>query len=198
MNETKEIDIYDFDMTVVPFDSGSFFAVWCLPHYPWIIICLPVIIVAALLAVLHIINFTGFKKVVFCFVPLIPLNKAVKKFWDKYEGRVNPWFRNRKRESVIISASPDFLLNEIAARLGVEHLLCTRHNPKTGAIVGLNCRDDEKVRRFNEECGGYVVKDVYSDSLKHDKNIFELATGTCYQIIKREPVAFNFSEKYGQ
>ena len=39
-----------------------------------------------------------------------PLNKAVNKFWDKHEKEVFPWFKERKRYAVVISASPDFLL----------------------------------------------------------------------------------------
>ncbi|MCI9112398.1 MAG: polysaccharide biosynthesis protein GtrA, partial [Eubacterium sp.] len=44
-----EIDIYDFDKTIVPFDSGSRFALYCLLHYPWIIIYLPIVAVSAIL-----------------------------------------------------------------------------------------------------------------------------------------------------
>ena len=110
----KEIDIYDFDKTIVPFDSGSLFTAYCFLHYPWCFITLPIIAVAALLMVLHIINFTSFKKTCFLFLPLIPKEKAVKKFWDRHINEVHPWFKERTRYSVVISASPDFLLNDIA------------------------------------------------------------------------------------
>ena len=107
----QEIDIYDFDKTIIPFDSGSLFALYCAVHYPWVLICLPVISVAGLLMLLKIINFTAFKKTCFMFVPLIPLEKAVKKFWDKHETEVCKWFLEKeKRNYVVISASPDFLL----------------------------------------------------------------------------------------
>ncbi len=107
----EDIDIYDFDKTIFPFDSGSTFAFYCLLHYPWTVICIIPIFFAAILALLRIINFTKFKKVVFCFVPLIPLYKAVNKFWDKHERELNPYFKERKRDCVVISASPDFLLD---------------------------------------------------------------------------------------
>ena len=80
----------------------------------------------------------------------IPLKKAVKGFWDRHENQVHKWFLNRKRYSVVISASPDFLLDEIQKRLGFDELICTRHNAKTGAIIGKNCRDEEKVNRLFE------------------------------------------------
>ncbi len=193
-----ELDIYDFDKTIVPFDSGSLFACYCLLHYPWIILCLPVIFIAALLAVLRIINFTGFKKICFIFVALIPLEKAVNGFWNKHEKQVHKWFLNRKHKCVVISASPDFLLEEIAKRLSFDFLICTRHNRKTGVIIGDNCRGEEKVRLFNQKFPNARVIDVYSDSLKHDKPIFSLAQGQCFHVVKSEPVPFEFAKQFSE
>lgn len=192
----EEIDIYDFDKTIIPFDSGSRFAVYCAVHYPWILICLPVITAAGLLMVLKIINFTAFKKTCFMFIPLIPLKKAVKKFWDKYEHEVYKWFLEKnKRHYVVISASPDFLLNEISERLSFDNLICTRHN-KNGIIIGENCRDEEKVLRFKKEFPNAKVIDVFSDSLLHDKPIFSLASGQCYHINNGKTEPFDFKEMY--
>ena len=193
-----EIDIYDFDKTIVPFDSGSRFALYCLLHYPWIIIYLPIVAVAAILMLLKVINFTSFKKTCFMFVPLIPLKKAVNGFWNKYEKEVHKWFFNRKRTCVVISASPDFLLEEIAKRLSFDYLICTRHSKISGIIIGENCRDGEKVRRLYEKFSDIQVIDVYSDSIKHDKPIFSLASGQCYQVVDSELVPFNFKEKYAE
>lgn len=192
----QEIDIYDFDKTIIPFDSGSLFALYCAVHYPWVLICLPVISVAGLLMLLKIINFTAFKKTCFMFIPLIPLEKAVKKFWDKHETEVYKWFLEKeKRNYVVISASPDFLLNEISERLSFNHLISTRHN-KNGIIIGENCRDEEKVLRFKKEFPDAKVIDVFSDSFHHDKPIFSLATGQCYHISNGKLEPFDFNEKY--
>ncbi len=193
-----DIDIYDFDKTVVPFDSGSLFVGYCFLHYPWIIIHTPLLIAAALLMCLHIISFTKFKKVCYMFLPLIPLEKAVKDFWDRHEHQVHQWFLQRERYSVVISASPDFLLNEIHKRLGFEKLICTVHNRKNGVIIGENCRGAEKVRRLFEEFdeGTINVIDVYSDSLKHDKHIFSLAKGNCYHIEGGKKVHFSYNDIY--
>ena len=68
----KEIDIYDFDKTVVPFDSGSLFWGYSILHYPWIILFIPFQALLAILMVLKVIDFTKFKKYFFCFVMLIP------------------------------------------------------------------------------------------------------------------------------
>ena len=195
-----EIDIYDFDKTIVPFDSGSLFIGYCFVHYPWIAVYFPVLIVAALLMILHIISFTKFKKICFMFVALIPLDKAVKGFWDRHEKQVHKWFFDRKRYSVVISASPDFLIGEIQKRLGFDKLICTKHNRKTGVIIGENCRDEEKVKRLFSEFNRNDIKviDVYSDSFTHDKPIFSLAQNKCYHIVKGERIAFDYNEIYGK
>ncbi|MCC8016498.1 MAG: haloacid dehalogenase-like hydrolase [Clostridiales bacterium] len=194
-----ELDIYDFDKTLVPFDSGSLFIFFCAVRYPWILITeIPCILIFGLLVAFKIIRFTSFKKFCFSFVLLIPLEKAVKKFWDKHEKDIYPWFFSRKRKALVISASPDFLLNEIARRAKFDYLICTRHNAKTGAIIGENCRGREKVRRFKEEFRNVKIVDVYSDSYKHDKYIFSLAGGSCYHIEKGKRIKFDYNKKYGE
>ena len=192
-----KIDIYDFDKTIVPFDSGSLFWLYCLIHYPWTAVLLPFQFLLIALAFSRVISFTRFKKFFFAFVTLIPLDRAVKKFWDKYECRVHGWFRDRERYSVVISASPDFLLKEIGERLGFDSLICSRHSARTGAIIGKNCRAEEKVRRFKEEFDANSVEviDVYSDSLTHDRPIFSLGQH-CWHIVDGERIAFDYDEVY--
>ena len=194
----KEIDIFDFDKTLVPFDSGSLFWIYCLIHNPWIVICVPYILVMEIPFLLGFKDLTYAKKYLFCYVRMINLEKNVKKFWDKHEKDVFEWFKkeNRERPAVVISASPDFLLKDICSRLEVDKLICTRHSSENGAIIGLNCKDEEKVRRYNEEVSGCKVINVSSDSLKSDRPIFSLGEN-CFHIQKdgeRKP--FKYAEMY--
>jgi hypothetical protein len=193
-----ELDIYDFDKTIVPFDSGTLFVGYCMLHYPWCILYLPVILCGLILMLCRVISFTQFKRICFMFYPMIPKKRAVQGFWDRHEHQVHDWFKSRRRYSVVISASPDFLLDEIHQRLGFEKLLCTLHDPRTGAIIGENCRGEEKVRRLYEEfeLEDIEVVDVYSDSLKFDRPIFALASGKCYHIVDGEKNEFIYCEVY--
>ena len=52
----KQIDIYDFDKTIVPFDSGSLFWGYSMLHYPCIILFLPFQAVLALLMIIKVIQ----------------------------------------------------------------------------------------------------------------------------------------------
>ena len=78
------IDIYDFDKTIVPFDSGSLFCGYCLLHYPYLIlflpIAVPVLLTAAILMILKIIRFTDFKKICFIEVNLMKFRFLEKGF----------------------------------------------------------------------------------------------------------------------
>lgn len=193
-----KIDIYDFDKTLFPYDSGTLFIIYCFIHYPWIIITAPIILIGGLLGLMKIIDFTAYKKFVFCFVALIPLDKAVASFWKKYECKIHNWLFEKKRYSVVISASPDFLLDYIKDSARMDMLICSRHNRKTGRLIGTNCRNEEKVRRLYEifDKDELEVCDVYSDSLRHDKPIFSLAQGNCYHIVDGKKIKFDFDEVY--
>ncbi len=189
----NEINIFDFDKTVVPFDSGSRFWLYCLVRNPWIVVCLPYQLARFVPFLFGIKSLLWAKVNFFCFIRLINLQKNVKGFWDKYEKTVFPYFKSAaaERPAVVISASPDFLLEEIALRLGFAKLICTKHSLKTGKIIGANCKGEEKVRRFNQEVKNAKVVSVYSDSLKHDKPIFSLGEN-CFHIQKDgTPVSFN-------
>lgn len=194
---SMKLDIYDFDKTVVPFDSGSRFWAYCLLRYPWTVIFLPYQFVCAMLLVFGVFDLTRVKRSFFSFIRVIPLEKAVKKFWDRHEKEVHEWAKkeNRARFSVIISASPDFLLDELVSKLGFDALICTRHDAKTGAVIGKNCKGDEKIRRFREQFPDAEVITVYSDSIKHDKPIFSLGS-ECVHIDNGKRVPFEFKKMY--
>lgn len=191
------VDIYDFDKTLIPYDSGSKFFLYCLAHYPWIVITVPFTVIAVLLHLLGIIDMNRCKSCIFWFVALIPTEKAVGKFWQKHGRDFYPFARSEKKNySVVISASPDFLISSAVKDLGFDALICTKHNPRTGVLVSENCRDEEKVKRFREEFPGSRVENVYSDSYRHDRPIFSLGT-KCWHI---EPdgskTAFDYAEQY--
>ena len=173
-----QIDVYDFDKTVVPYDSAMKFWYWCLFHRPWLILILPFQIFWSLLALLRIISVPTYKKGCFLFVSLLNTKKAVKKFWDAHEKDVYDFFKPQNRDSArpcaIISASPSFLINEIATRLKADYCIASEHDEKTGKLLGKVCRREQKVVRLKEILPDAEVINVYSDSIDHDSFIFAL------------------------
>jgi phosphatidylglycerophosphatase C len=83
------------------------------------------------------------------------------------------WHRQQGHEIVIVSASLDVYLGEVARSLDVEHILCTALEVGadarcTGRLVGGNCRGPEKATRLRAHLGaredGEIVLWAYGDS----------------------------------
>ena len=88
--------------------------------------------------------------------------------------RIEFWYLEQMRQDdLIISASPEFLLKPVTERLGIR-LIATPMNPYTGKIMGKNCHDSEKKRRFLELYPTEEIENFYSDSLS-DSPLAELA-----------------------
>lgn len=191
----KELDIYDFDKTMLPFDCGSKFCLYCVKHYLKNFYYVPKV-AAAGIKLLFNRSLLDFKNTAFSFVNQIPLEEAVKGFWDENEKYIYDWAKkeNRARYSVIISASPDFLIKEIAKRIEIDDYISTRHD-KNGKIIGNNCHDKEKVRLFKEKYPNAKVINVYSDSIKNDKYIFSLGEN-CFHVKNNKANKFDYNEVY--
>ena len=109
-----KFDLYDFDETVFPVDSESVFYLFCLVRHPWLIVILPYQLVCLACFFLKI-GGDKMKGRFFCFLRFVNTEKMVKKFWEKNEKRIYPFFRpeNRDLPAVVCSASPEFLLRPI-------------------------------------------------------------------------------------
>ena len=170
------MNTYDFDQTIFYPDSSYCFVKYCLKKYPGKV--LPVIPGALKELLIYLRRHNGAKSLkqrMFSFLSRIDdIDSVVESFWNEYSGNIEPWYLAQKRpDDIIISASPEFLLEPICAELGVT-LIGTRMDKHTGLIDGENCHDSEKVRRFKEQFPAATVDKFYSDSLS-DTPMAELA-----------------------
>lgn len=175
-DEAIEVDLYDFDKTAIAFDSQLKYWGYCMAHNPWIILLVPFQFIWGVMMGMRIISVKTCKKVAFWFANLINNQKNVEKFWDKYEKDIYDFFlpENRSgRKTVVVSASPAFLIEEIAKRMKVDYCVASTFG-KRYTMVGEICRKQEKVVRLKKQLPNIIVKDVYSDSIKSDKYIFNL------------------------
>ena len=93
------------------------------------------------------------------------IDSEVSRFWDGHEKKIKRWYlENRRPDDVVISASPEFLLNPVCKRLGISVLMASVVDKKTGLYTGDNCWGKEKVRRFYERFKDGKIDDFYSDS----------------------------------
>lgn len=169
------MNTYDFDKTIYVVDSSVTFYKYCLGKYPSAVLrTVPRTLGMALAYAAGRTDTTRLKEQLFSFLRYIDADKAVAEFWDaKFDG-VGEWYLAQRRDDdIIISASPEFLLEPVAQRLGVR-LIGTRMDKKTGQIYGANCHDKEKVRRFYEQYPDAHTECFYSDSLS-DTPMAEIA-----------------------
>lgn len=174
------IDVYDFDGTIYDGDSTADFVLFCLRRHPQMIRGLPAVTGAALSLAMKKINLTQFKSALFGeMVRQMDLEAEADAFWKDMKTRVKlgPWFFETPRDLpiVIASASPEFELRHAAKILGVETLIGTQCDVKTGQLIGLNCKGAQKIDRIREVIGEFEVRAMYTDDAKADGPLLAIA-----------------------
>ena len=146
------MNVYDFDNTILRGDSTARFFAYCLRHYPAMWLDLPGQAVNGALFLLKLRPKQAFKERMLGFLGRIgDVDAAVERFWAKNFSRVKPWYLAQRRpDDVVISASPEFLIQPACERLGVGCAMGSPVDRHTGRFSGLNCHGEEKVRRFRE------------------------------------------------
>ncbi len=163
-------NVYDFDKTILPYDSTAAFYRRCARRYPrGVKASLPCLPKAALYAV-GLCGKTAMKDAMYAFLRYVPdVDAEVAAFWDERFDDISRWYL----DDIIISASPEFLLRPVAERLGVR-LIASRVGKYTGVTEGRNNDGEEKVRRLRAEYPDTEIAQFYSDSL-HDAPLARLA-----------------------
>ena len=171
------MNVYDFDGTIFVPDSSYCFVLYCMRHYPRAVFkVLPGTLWQFILYLREGRKDAGkLKESLFSFLSRVDnIDRIVQEFWTENFERMEAWYLEQKRsDDLIISASPEFLLAPICEELGVR-LIGTPMDPYTGKIHGLNCHDEEKVRRFYRAFPEGHIERFYSDS-RSDEPLAKIA-----------------------
>ena len=164
------MNIYDFDKTIYDGDSTVDFWKWCLKYYPKTRRDLLAQGIWGIGFGLKIVPKTKFKENFYRFLRRLPdTHAAVLAFWEEHRHKIKGWYLDTKRaDDVIISASPEFLLDPICRELGVERMMASRVDPATGKYTGFNCHGEEKILRFREFYEADQIEAFFSDSHSDD------------------------------
>ena len=120
-------------------------------------------------------------------------NQLLNEFWSANNKKVKDWYLSQKANNdVVISASPEFLLQPICNKLGVS-LIASKVDPSTGQFAGKNCHGQEKIKRFTELYPNETIDEFYTDS-KSDYPFAALAT-KAYMVKKDEITELRFGIK---
>jgi putative flippase GtrA len=159
------MNVYDFDNTIYAGDSSLDFYRFALARRPALVFLLPLQLWGIAAYLLRLWSKEQMKSAFFCFIRYIPLDATLKRFWKRNARKIKPWYLEQKRgDDLIISASPEFLLEPAAREYLRCALIASRVDPKTSAYNGKNCYGEEKLRRFRERYGEEKIDKFYSDS----------------------------------
>lgn len=159
------MNVYDFDGTIYDGDSSVDFYWYALKKKPYIICSLPKQLLGFVLYALKRIDKAKLKSYFFSFLSMIDGQELAASFWSIRHHKIFPWYHQQKSpDDIVISASPEFLLQPICQSLGIRCLIASKVDGNSGAFLSANCYGEEKVRRFYLECGEIPVDHFYSDS----------------------------------
>ena len=172
----SDMNVYDFDNTILKGDSTARFFAWCYIRMPSLWPTIPGQICNGVLFLLGRREKQDFKERMLSFLSRIPdVDAVLDDFWQKNFRRVKKFYlEGRRPDDVVISASPEFIIEPACRRLGVKCVMGSPVNKKDGKFMGLNCHGAEKVRRFRREYPDGRIDEFYSDSVS-DTPLAELA-----------------------
>ena len=170
------MNVYDFDKTIYDGDSTVDFYFYCIRKCPRVLKKLPYQLVGFSLYAFKAIDKTHMKERFYTFLQEIDdVDGMVDDFWKGHNSGIKEWYlKHRRDDDVIISASPEFLLERECKSLGVGKMMASRVDKKTGKYDGINCHGKEKVVRFKIAFPEGIVDEFYSDS-ESDRPMAEIA-----------------------
>lgn len=90
--------------------------------------------------------------------------KEIDIFWNKNEHKIkNFYLEMRQPDDVILSASPEVVLNVICKRIGVKNVIGSQLDIERGEIYSI-CYRENKIGRFREIYPDAVIDEFYTDS----------------------------------
>ena len=143
-------DITDFEEVVrldkeyiTNWNIGLDIYFFLLKRYPKLIAYFPKQILGMVRYKLHLSSKEEMKEMYFSFLKGVQTDKTfVDDFWKQNQNKIKEWYLNQKRkDDVIISASPEFLLKPICDILGMQCLL----NEADWVYIGNSDRDGKNM-----------------------------------------------------
>lgn len=167
---------YDFDGTIYDGDSSVDFYIYCLIRRPYIFILWPIQVVYAFLYVIGLIDKTKMKESFFSYLKIINKKELLlENFWKKNMKKIKKWYiKKNHKQDIIISASPEFLLEIPCKKFKVKDLIASEVDINTGKFLSKNCHGTRKVYRIKKKYPNAKVKEMYTDS-KVDKPMIDYA-----------------------
>lgn len=109
------------------------------------------------------------------YVVTIPdIDALVNEFWDTHMHKIKPFYEQvRSKDDLVISASPQIVIDEVCRRLGIRQCIGTQFDRETGKL-GRVCFRENKIEAFYEAYPDTHIDTLYTDSM-HDKPLMDIS-----------------------
>lgn len=184
---------FDFDNTIYKGESSFDFAVFVIKKNKKLLKYLPGVLKILISYKVCKLNVDEFQKALDKYTKVFlenkeDIQKLTKEFWMMHEKNLYlNMLEKIKFNDVIITTSPDFLMEGIKKRLKTKHILCTKTDLKKGKIIYLNFHEN-KVKSFKKAYPKKKVKTFYTDSyndkplMDFSENVYLVSHGDCTKI----------------
>ena len=168
------MNVYDFDETIYNGESSVEFIFFILKKDLSILKFLPQIIKAIILYKREKLSFEDFFRkngnmlMKYCSTCKLDFPALVSDFWDRNLHKIKAFYYSKRSEDdVIITASPSFMMDDIAERMNWKNLICTEFDISTGEVKRA-CFRQGKVPMFLERYPDGVIDEFYTDSMNDE------------------------------
>lgn len=160
------MNVYDFDGTIFYPDCTVKFALYCTKKHPNLLVkYLPQTVKIMKQYKNGEVPRYKFEKQFFSFLTMVPdFDTLIEQFWDENLKNMSEWYMAQKKpDDLIISASPECIIEPIARRLGV-NFVATKYDRETGVFCG-NLMLARSKSLYLIQQGMPLVENFYSDAL---------------------------------
>ena len=174
-----KVNVYDFDNTIYDGETLVDYTLYYVKHDPKIWKYIPKLLIIALKDKFHLFTVEQAVEAYASFlegyyVTLDNPAENIVDFWNKNEKRIKPWYSKVQKDSdIIVSGTLDFILEEIAKRVGFKHYLGSSIDNNSGKFIKL-CFLENKVKLFREAYPDAEIENFYTDSM-NDKAMMDIA-----------------------
>ncbi|MBR2337097.1 MAG: haloacid dehalogenase-like hydrolase [Clostridia bacterium] len=188
------MNVYDFDDTILEGDTERYFWAWVFKKFPHIAGYHSEYLFYMTLQNMGLITRDDSRPHAYAFLKEFDdIDAVVEQFWDEHEHFIKEWYlKTQRKDDVIISASPEFLLIPICKRLGINHLIASHMDKKTGRLPDKFNYAGQKVIRFREVFGDVKPECFFSDS-ESDRFMAEISE-KAIKVIGNELIPWQISK----
>jgi len=160
------MNVYDFDGTILTGDTEVYFRRFIFKNYKISLKSKIEVLFYSTLYSFKLINVETFRNHFYVYLnELKSLDDTLKAFWLEHKKYIKDYYiKNHKEDDLIVSATPRFLFKYILDEIKVKNLIATEFDTTKCKVIGLVCKGEQKVNRYNEIYKGREFNEYYFDS----------------------------------